>query len=61
MKGIIYTRVSSDEQIKGTSLDFQEEYAKVDNFKEQITKELASRIGNMTKLYSRQLGENYEN
>ena len=25
MKGIIYTRVSSDEQIKGTSLDFQEE------------------------------------
>jgi site-specific DNA recombinase len=24
-KGIIYTRVSSDEQIKGTSLDFQEE------------------------------------
>ena len=25
MKGIIYTRVSSDEQVKGTSLDFQEE------------------------------------
>ncbi|MFH2068277.1 MAG: recombinase family protein [Candidatus Omnitrophota bacterium] len=25
MKGIIYTRVSSDEQIKGTSLEFQEE------------------------------------
>ncbi len=25
MKGVIYTRVSSDEQIKGTSLDFQEE------------------------------------
>ena len=25
MRGIIYTRVSSDEQIKGTSLDFQEE------------------------------------
>src|SRR3990167_2876034 len=25
MKGIVYTRVSSDEQIKGTSLDFQEE------------------------------------
>ena len=25
IKGIIYTRVSSDEQVKGTSLDFQEE------------------------------------
>ncbi len=25
MKGIIYTRVSSDEQVKGTSLEFQEE------------------------------------
>lgn len=25
MKGIIYTRVSSDEQVRGTSLDFQEE------------------------------------
>ena len=25
MRGIIYTRVSSDEQVKGTSLDFQEE------------------------------------
>lgn len=25
MKGVIYTRVSSDEQIKGTSLEFQEE------------------------------------
>ena len=25
MKGIIYTRVSSDEQVKGTSLDFQED------------------------------------
>ncbi|MFH1866576.1 MAG: recombinase family protein [Patescibacteria group bacterium] len=25
MKGIIYTRVSSEEQVKGTSLDFQEE------------------------------------
>ena len=24
MKGIIYTRVSSDEQVKGTSLEFQE-------------------------------------
>ena len=25
MKGIIYTRVSSDEQVKGTSLEFQEQ------------------------------------
>ena len=25
MKGIIYTRVSSDEQVKGTSLELQEE------------------------------------
>src|ERR1700688_3244946 len=25
MKGIIYTRVSSDEQVKGTSLEFQED------------------------------------
>ena len=25
MKGIIYTRVSSDEQVNGTSLEFQEE------------------------------------
>lgn len=25
MRGVIYTRVSSDEQVKGTSLDFQEE------------------------------------
>ena len=25
IKGIIYTRVSSDEQVKGTSLDFQDE------------------------------------
>jgi len=28
MKGIIYVRVSSDEQVKGTSLDFQEENCK---------------------------------
>jgi len=26
MKGIIYTRVSSGEQVKGTSLDTQEEF-----------------------------------
>ena len=25
MKAVIYTRVSSDEQVNGTSLDFQEE------------------------------------
>ncbi|MSU44944.1 recombinase family protein, partial [Candidatus Nomurabacteria bacterium] len=25
MKGIIYVRVSSEEQVKGTSLEFQEE------------------------------------
>lgn len=28
MKGIIYTRVSSDEQVKGTSLEFQEELSR---------------------------------
>ena len=28
MQGIIYTRVSSDEQVKGTSLEFQEDLCK---------------------------------
>ena len=28
MKGVIYTRVSTDEQIKGTSLEFQEEHCR---------------------------------
>lgn len=28
MKGIIYIRVSSDEQVKGTSLEHQEEYCR---------------------------------